>query len=232
MKPKFIIDDGFNAELVEGATFCTLFEIPLIKRPSSFIIPSRIIPFSQRHKSKDFSEFVAFYEHDVHFAEILSCAKKLLPEMKKFAGIISPDCSLYRDMPLAIQIINTYRNRQIGHYLQSQGCYVIPNIRWGDERSFSRLIPSEVPFAFAGVEKHGIVSIGTYGAIRGTENKFYFREGLRAMLCELEPEIVIVYGSMPENVFGQFQRQTRFVQIPDWTTLRHQKSGGNDGQRN
>ena len=28
-------------------------------------------------------------------------------------------------------------NRAVGHYLQSQGLYVIPNIRWGDERSFT-----------------------------------------------------------------------------------------------
>ena len=30
---------------------------------------------------------------------------------KQYQGFISPDCSIYRDMPRAIQITNIYRNR-------------------------------------------------------------------------------------------------------------------------
>ena len=53
-------------------------------------------------------------------------------------------------------------NRAVGCYLQSHGVYVIPNVRWGDERSYTTV---ELPekFAFLGVPKNSIVSIGTYG---------------------------------------------------------------------
>lgn len=39
MKKK-IIDDGFNAELVENAVFDGLFEMPLIRRNEETIIPT------------------------------------------------------------------------------------------------------------------------------------------------------------------------------------------------
>ncbi len=45
------IDDGFNPELVENALFDGIFEIPHIKKPQKIIIPSDIIPFSQRKSS-------------------------------------------------------------------------------------------------------------------------------------------------------------------------------------
>ncbi|MBR3084767.1 MAG: DUF4417 domain-containing protein [Kiritimatiellae bacterium] len=32
----------------------------------------------------------------------------------RFRGLVSPDCSLYRDTPLCLQIANTYRNRADG----------------------------------------------------------------------------------------------------------------------
>ncbi|MBQ8094277.1 MAG: DUF4417 domain-containing protein [Clostridia bacterium] len=48
-------------------------------------------------------------------------------------------------------------NRAIGHHLQQNGLYVVPNIRWGDERSYTTsVLPEKV--AFLGVEKHCIVS--------------------------------------------------------------------------
>ena len=153
------IDDGFNPELVYGAFFDGNLEIPQIKRPDKIIIPSALIPFSQRNRSDNYKEFVHFYEHDKNFATVLTAAKEHFDCLKKFQGVISPDCSLYRDMPLVLQIANTYMNRAIGHYLQSKGLYVIPNIRWGDERSYTTI---ELPekFAFLGVPKHSIVSIG------------------------------------------------------------------------
>lgn len=217
------IDDGFNPELVYGAFFDGNLEIPQIKRPDKIIIPSALIPFSQRNRSDNYKEFVHFYEHDKNFATVLTAAKEHFDCLKKFQGVISPDCSLYRDMPLVLQIANTYMNRAIGHYLQSKGLYVIPNIRWGDERSYTTI---ELPekFAFLGVPKRSIVSIGTYGCIKSKENKIYFTEGLEAMLDELEPEVVLVYGGMPDSIFTKVKDRTKFVHYPDWTSLQKRRS--------
>ena len=117
--------------------------------------------------------YIHFYEHDTKFNDVLLSTNDYLDEFKKFKGVISPDCSLYLDMPLCLQIANTYMNRAIGSYLQSEGIYVIPNVRWSDERSYTT---TELPekFAFIGLPKNSILSIGTYGCIQGKNNKHYF----------------------------------------------------------
>ncbi len=43
------------------------------------------------------------------------------------------------------------------------------------------------------------------------------------MLSELEPEVVLVYGSMPDKIFGDLKGKTRFVQYLDWITRMKRK---------
>jgi hypothetical protein len=222
-KRKAIIDDGMNPELVRGARFDGIFEIPVIEAPKHIEIPENITPFGARnHKDVDFKEFLGFNEMDVNFSEVLISPESYVTDFRRFAGMISPDCSLYRDAPLAVQIANVYRNRAIGSYYQRHGIYVIPQIRWGNELTYTtRVLPEKV--AFLGAEKHSIVAIGTYGCIEGRENKYHFEAGLDSMLVTLEPKIVIVYGSTPVKVFQKYLKVTQFVQIDDWTS---RKKGG------
>ena len=72
--------------------------------------------------------------------------------------------------------------------------------------------------AFFGVDKGSVVSIGSYGCVKTGDEKRHFRAGLEAMLNCIEPEAVLVYGSMPEDVFRDFESSTEFVHHPDWTT--------------
>lgn len=219
---KAIIDDGFRADLVVGATWRGTLELPQIERPTEIRIPSALIPFSELHRSEGYAEAVHFYEHDRRFSDVLTCTDEQLAELQKFSAVISPDCSLYRDMPLCLQIANTYMNRAVGHYLQQHGVYVIPNVRWGDERSYTSCVLPE-KFVFLGIPKNSVVSIGTYGCVKSRENKHYFREGLAAMLDELMPEVVLVYGAMPESVFGDFSARTQFVNYPDWISTKKRR---------
>src|SRR5574344_1629629 len=137
-KRKAIIDDGMNPELVHGARFDGIFEISVIEAPKHIEIPKNITPFGARnHKGVDFKEFLAFNEMDVNFAEVLINPESYVTDFKRFDGMLSPDCSLYRDAPLAVQIANVYRNRAIGSYYQRHGLYVIPQVRWGNELTYT-----------------------------------------------------------------------------------------------
>ena len=214
------IDDGCNPELVAGATFALPLGIPIIKAPPQIIVPKGITPFSVRHRAPSFNEAIGFYEKDINFAEVLRSPQNYIDDFGRFKALISPDCSLYRDAPLAVQLANVYRNRGIGSYYQRRGQYVIPQIRWGDEYTYTtKYFPEKI--AFLGAEKRSIVAIGTYGCFDGKENKYYFSAGLDAMMEALEPRVVLVYGSMPEKVFGQYMNYAKFVQYPDWTTRMH-----------
>lgn len=212
---KNTFDEGFSLELVKEAFFDGELEIPKIASPKEIIIPTAMIPFSKRNRSEDFSECLVFYEHDINFAEVVRNPEAFIKDFLRFQAMVTPDNSLYRDAPLLVQIANVYRSRAVGHVFQKSGAYVIPNVRWGDERSYTTSVLPE-KFAFLGVPKNSIVSIGTYGCIRGKENQYQFREGLEAMLDELTPEVVLVYGNMPQKVFDGIKSKTNFVDYPDW----------------
>ena len=93
-KNNFVIDDGFRADLVRAASFKGIFEIPYINPPKKIVLPQDTIPFSLMNRTKDHSEFVVFYEHDVKFADVIMATDEYLDELKKFPGVVSPDCSL------------------------------------------------------------------------------------------------------------------------------------------
>lgn len=218
------IDDGFYSWLVGASDFDRILDMPKLALPKRIEIPENLIPYSRVLHSTEYGEYVHFYEHDVVFRDFLNDPETLIQTLYRFSGILTPDCSIYRDMPLILQMTNTYMNRAIGCYMQEQGMNVVPNIRWGDERSYK---PgwTEVPFAFLGVEKHGIVAVSTYGCIRGHENKRHFHDGFHAMLKCLEPEIVLIHGSMPKDVFEDMPSNLRFAHYCDWISQKRKKVG-------
>lgn len=48
-----IIDDGLNPKLVRNSRFEGIFEIPVIEKENEIVIPTSLIPFSQRNKSSN-----------------------------------------------------------------------------------------------------------------------------------------------------------------------------------
>lgn len=113
-------------------------------------------------------------------------------------------------MPLCLQMANTYMNRAIGVYFQNNGVKVIPNVRWGDERSYD--------FAFDGLEANGIYAVSTLGCIKRDEDKIRFIGGLREMVKRLNPKKILVHGTMPEYIFGEFYGQVKFINYESWTS--------------
>ena len=217
---KAIIDDGCDSRLVAEATLQLPLGIPIIKAPEQIVIPKTIVPFSQRKGVNPQECAVGFYEMDINFSDVLREPELYVSEFSRFEAIISPDCSLYRDAPLAVQLANVYRNRAIGAYFQSKGLYVIPQIRWGNEYTYTtQYFPEKI--AFLGVEKGSIVAIGTYGCSKSKEDRYHLSAGLDEMIETIEPSVVLVYGSMAKEVFAPYINSTRFVQYDDWTTRQH-----------
>lgn len=187
--------DVFHAFLVENAEFSGELELPTIK--SETCTPNRLIPFSRAMSCKDYEQWVHFYEDDGAFERIWHKPQKYLPILQKFRGVISPDFSLYRDMPLVMQQWNTYRNRAIGHWLQTNGIPVICNVRWGDERTYD--------FCCDGVPRDSIIAVGSHGCIKVREDRSYFEAGLAYIVDKLHPTAIVVYGSAPDTIFAKYR---------------------------
>ncbi len=186
--------DVFHAFLVKNAEYDGELEIPIIKPQDD--LPNKLILFSKILGCKDYDQWVCFYEDDVSFERIWNRPERYLPILSKFKGVITPDFSLYRDMPLVMQQWNIYRGRAIGHWLQENGIHVIPNIRWGDERTYDA--------ACLGISQRSTIAVGSHGCIKLTEERKQFAKGLDYVISKLHPKVIVVYGTAPEAVFGKF----------------------------
>ena len=162
-KIKAAIDDGFQPELVKNARFEGVFEIP------------GITPFSRRNEAPTDNEAVGFFELDSMFAEVLRNPQTYVDDFKKRPAVISPDCSLYRDAPLAVQIANVYKKNAVSHYWQSLGVNTLPLVRWGSRDTYTTDVLPE-PIAFVGIPRNSIIVVSTYGCIKSKDDKYHYSD--------------------------------------------------------
>ena len=199
--------DVFKAKLVCGAQFSVLYEFPILKKVH--FKPRKAIPFDKYTKMIDDTYWVHFYQHDYKFERIWNHPPKYLNILKSFSGVITPDFSLYREMPLAMQIWNTYRNRALAFWMQNNGLNIVPNVRWGDERTYK--------FAFEGLPIGGTYAVGTNGCVRNKLDRYYFKKGLAQMVEVLKPDTIINYHGKPGDIFSVYEKQgIEVISLPYW----------------
>ena len=184
--------DVFHAFLVKNAHYDGKLEIPVLQPETE--IPNKLISFTKALRTEDYDQWIHFYEDDVSFERIWNKPHQYLPLLKRFRGVISPDFSVYRDMPLVMQQWNTYRGKALGHWWQEEGLHVLPNVRTGDQRTYD--------FCCAGVPKGGVVAVGSHGCMKVKKDREYFQQGLEEIVNRLSPEVVVVYGTTPKEIFA------------------------------
>jgi len=212
-KDKDARNDAEKAWLVQGAIF-DKWDIPIIE--TAVGIPPSLLPFTKRKKEQGSSHWIHFYESDDKFENLWTNPQGHVESLKRFNGIISPDFSIYADSPLPTQLHNKYRNHAVAYWLSTQGIPVIPNVRWSNEQSYD--------FCFRGIEKNGIVAIGTHGQMKATANRELFLKGLPVMISTLSPHTIIVYGSAPDDVFGKYKTSDmNIVVFPSETARYHER---------
>ena len=199
--------DVFKSGLVAGARFSREYELPCLTPVDGK--PAQAIPFEKAYASNDHSQWVHFYTQDRHFECVWNNPERYLPMLRRFSGVITPDFSLYREMPLAMQLWNTYRNRAIAFWLQREGVSIIPNVRWGDERTYA--------FAFEGLAQGGTVAVSTNGILRRKLDRTYFAAGLARMVETVKPETIVNYSQTPKDIFGPYkERGIEVIALPHY----------------
>lgn len=186
-----------NSFLIKTAQFEGEDEFPVIKREDA--VPNKIITFSKALKTKDYNQWVCFYEDDFKFLRLWNNPKKYIKILKKFNGIISPDFSIFWDMPLEWQRFYCFMGRCLAYWFIENGIKVIPNIRYESRKSKS--------FFTLGVEPYGTIAIGTVGCIKNSVKRNSLIEGLSLAIAILKPHTIIVYGSAPNSVFQKYINQ-------------------------
>lgn len=187
--------DVFNSFLVTLATYAGFFEFPIIDPCHDCV--NELIAFSKCISSKVYNYWIHFYEDDYLFERLWRNPRKYLPILKRYNGVILPDWSLYRDMPLVMQLWNIYRSRAIGTWLQANGVKVIPNVRFGDRRTFK--------VCTDGLPKHSVIAVGTHGTLKNKIDHEIFIKGLDVVIKRLMPTAIVVYGACPDSIFQKYR---------------------------
>lgn len=210
--------DVFHAFMVRNATYEGELEFPCIAPEGS--LPSKIVPFSKAISGTDFDAWIHFYEDDASFERIWNSPQKYLSILKRYEGVIAPDFSVYRDMPLVMQYWNIYRSHAVAVWLQDNGVPVLANVRWGDERTFIACC--------TGIPRNATIAVGSHGCIKILAERKFFVQGLEYVVQVLNPKTIIVYGSTPEVVFGKYKEAgIQILQFDSECMVTHRKGVSN-----
>lgn len=70
--------------------------------------------------------------------------------------------------------------------MQSNGLKVIPTVTWSEYESF--------PYCFSGLPQNSTLAVSTVGSCTTKRSRNVLEHGIRRVLSELTPKILLVYG--------------------------------------
>ena len=149
-------------------------------------VPSDLIPCNYVKTSQNFGKGIHFFKDDYQFERFWNDPEKYVPLLKRFDCVLTPDFSVYLDMPLPMVIWNEYRRRALGSYWQKSGMTVIPTLSWG--------YPDTYDWCFEGLPKHSTVAVSTVGVKESDVAIGIFFDGMEEAMRRLEPARILQYG--------------------------------------
>lgn len=179
----------------KSSTFAGSYDIPYVA-PYFGAAPEKLIPFHKSVRAIDKSGFVHFFLEDYQFERLWNTPERYLNILSSFEGILAPDFSLYADMPRAMQLWNTYRNRVLAHWLQKQGVPVIPVVSWSTHFSYG--------FCFDGLPQGGMFAVSTLGTQKNPSVRTAFEAGFKEFVNRCRPATVIVYAAQHSSFLDNF----------------------------
>ena len=188
-------NDTYNLGIIDNENASEFWQMPIIKNDN--FIPNKLIGFNYAKTSKEKNVGIHFYLDDYQFERLWNKPEEYVDILKQYECILSPDFSLYMDMPMPMKIWNIYRSRLIGQYYQSQGIKVIPTLSWAEEETFE--------FCFEGIPKGSIVSISTIGVKKNKEALKIWRAGVDELIRRIEPSTILIYGGKLDYDYGNIE---------------------------
>lgn len=168
--------------------------IPSIRGVSSVPPVGAWTPFNNLSRAFTKSLGVQMYVDDYRLHRLWATPDRYVPILQRAGVVLTPDFSLYTDVPLALNLYNHYRKHWLGAYWQRHGITVLPTIGWADENSFA--------WCFDGEPSQSVVSVSSVGTQRRADTKAAFLRGYDAMLERLQPQTVLFFGNIPRECRG------------------------------
>ncbi|MBM6956739.1 DUF4417 domain-containing protein [Ligilactobacillus salivarius] len=189
----------YNLDLYDMTETIGKYDIP--KLYSVEYMPNDLLGFNYVTNTTDKSIGVHFFLDDYQIERIWNRPEFYINKLKDFDCVLTPDFSLYSDMPKSMMIWNTYRSRLIGQLMQKAGIIVIPTVSWADEKTFD--------FCFDGLPQKGTLAISTIGVRRKQSDYELWQSGVDEMIERCKPRRLMIYGDevdyqFPENIVVRY----------------------------
>ena len=182
--------DYYDEDITDGK-----YQMPIIRKTK--YIPKDLIGFNYMLTNKNKNVGIHCFVDDYQFERLWREPTIYLEKLKEYDCFLSPDFSLYLNMPIAMKIWNIYRSRLIGQLYQSYGIKVIPTISWAEKETFE--------FCFDGIEKGGVIAISTIGVKKDRKALKIWKDGVDEMIKRLKPSTILVYGGKVEYDYGKIK---------------------------
>lgn len=187
-------NDEYNLNAVDLDRVAGFYQIPTLE-PTSYI-PDDLIGFNYVMSTDSRDAGVHFFIDDYQFRRCYERPALYIEKLKEFPCVLTPDWSLYTDMPMAMKIYNVFRSRLFGQMCQDAGIQVIPTLQWAGEDTFA--------FVFDGLPKRSTVAVSTVGVMKDEQAAGIWRAGMTEAIRRLQPRTIILYGTeMPEFNYGK-----------------------------
>lgn len=159
--------------------------------PLSLFEPARLVSYSSRSETSSPGPAAAvhFFLDDYRFETVWTKPERGLSRISSVGAALTPDFSLWANMPLVMQQWQVYRSRWCGAWLLHHGIRIVPTVSWST--------PETYPFAFAGIARGSVVAVSTVGVLRDQDALELFAAGYAEMLRVVQPATVLVYGKLP-----------------------------------
>lgn len=170
-----------------------LYDIPIVQGTQEVPDVTEWIDFDHVMREKQpMGKGVHFFIHDYKFQRIWQRPERYLKPLGRFECLISPDFSLYQDMPVALQIYNHYRKMWMAAYWQAHGLMVIPNVTFGGDQTLDWFLD--------GMPRKSTIACSSVSLADGGAWADFLIRACERIKERLEPTTVLWYGHMPENL--------------------------------
>ena len=177
--------EGLNLDLCERLKFTEKFEMPIVE-PIDCEPPPHIVAHYRLKNQKYFSNFVPhFYTTDENFQRLWNDVSQTMTELQRYPMVISPDFSVYLEMPMPMKEWNIFRNKLIAAIWQYSGLKVIPNISWTH---------FNLELSFDGYPKHSVITVNSTGISHCPRSKPLWEKDYQVMVETLQPKHILRYG--------------------------------------
>lgn len=208
MNQRYKMYSQCNFSLFDKSATSGYYNMPTLR--ATDWVPEELIGFNYVLNKPDYTKGVHFFLDDYQFDRVWNNPDRYVDKLAKFDCVLTPDFSLYTDMPFAMQIWNIYRARLLGQYWQSLGVRVIPTVSWSTSDSYD--------FCFDGLPENSIVAISTVGVVKNKKANQLFLDGLQEMVIRLKPKGILIWGqeidyNFPPQIGVMYFKDTRIERV-------------------